>query len=233
MQPRNLAMTLGALLLCAAPLSHAADDDSVPDNQLRIGMYYVHYFTRADDISGPYVPPGVNISVEDLETLYVAYVRRLSPHFNLELAFGWPPLTRTDGKGPAMLGSVPYNGQTISTARWLAPTLLLNYVFFDESQALRPYVGIGVNYTRFYSRQSTAAGDAANGGPTSLSLPASVGPAATVGLSYHPFERWSFYLSYSVSEVHTRLTADTEGLIRTTNIQFWPGALVVSGGYSF
>lgn len=232
MQARKVATILGALLLSAAPLAYAAGDD-VTDNEIRVGMYYVHFFTQADDIQGPFVPAGVNISVEDLETLYLAYVRRLSSHFNLELAFGWPPLTRTDGKGPAFLGSVPYNGQVISTARWFAPTLLLNYVFFDESQPLRPYVGLGVNYTRFYSRTMTAAGDAAVGGPTSISLPASVGPAVTVGLAYRPFEHWNFYASYSVSMVHSRLTADTEGLVRTADVQFWPGALVVSAGYSF
>jgi outer membrane protein len=232
MQARNVAMTVGALCLFAASVGRA-DTDAVPDNQVRLGFYYVHYFPSADDISGPFVPPGVNLSVEDVWTVYLAYVRRLSPNFSLELAFGWPPLTKTEGKGPATLGSVPYDGQVISTARWFAPTLLLDYAFLDESHVLRPYVGLGINYTNFYSRQSTAAGDAASGGPTTLSLPASVGPAATAGISYHPFERWSFYASYSVSEVHTRLTADTSGLIRTTNIQFWPTAVVVSAGYSF
>jgi outer membrane protein len=232
MQARNVATTLGALILCAAPLSCVAGDTDL-NNQFRIGLYYIHYFTKADDISGPFVPPGVNLSQEDTTTLYLAYVRRLSPHFNVELAFGWPPLTRTDGKGPATLGSVPYNGVNISTARWAAPTLLFNYMFLEESQPLRPYVGIGVNYTRFYSVQSTQAGNEATGGPTSLSLPSSFGPAATVGLAYHPFERWGFYLSYSLSDVHTKLTADTAGLIRTTEIHFWPGALVASGGFSF
>jgi outer membrane protein len=231
MQARNVATALGALVLCAAPLSRAAGDDL--NNEVRIGLYYVHYFASADDISGPYVPPGVNLSVDDLETVYLAYVRRLSPDFNLELAFGLPPVAHTVGKGPETLGSVPYNGQTISTARWAAPTLLLNYSFFDESQPLRPWVGIGINYTRFYSLQSTPAGNEASGGPTSLSLRSSLGPAASIGLAYHPFERWSFYASYSAAMVHTKLVADTAGLIRTTNIQFWPTTVVVSAGFSF
>jgi outer membrane protein len=232
MQARNVAVALGALILSAAPLTRAADDTDL-DNQFRIGVYYVHYFPQADDISGPFVPPGVNLSVEDLETLYLAYVRRLSPNFNLELAFGLPPLSRIDGRGPATLGSVPYNGVNIGTARWFAPTLLLNYALLDDSHVLQPYVGIGINYTHFYSLQSTAAGNQANGGPTSLSLPTSVGPAATIGLAYHPFHRWSFYASYSASMVHSRLTADTGGLIRTTDIQFWPTTVVVSAGFSF
>src|SRR5262249_31412243 len=144
-----------ALALAAASATTAARaEDAVLANSVRIGAYCLAYDTTADDITGPYVPPGVNVKVKDVLTPYFAYVRRLSNHFSVELAAGLPPLTKTEGKGPAKLGSVPYNGQVISTARWLAPTLLLVYNFRDESAKLRPYIGAGINYTRFYSRQS-------------------------------------------------------------------------------
>jgi outer membrane protein len=223
---------LAAALALGAPRSRA-DDAYDLNNQVRLGLYYIHYAASADDISGPYVPPGLNIRVEDLETLYFAYVRRLSTHFEAELAAGYPPVTRTVGRGPAFLGSVPYNGQVISPARWLAPTLLFNFKFFDDTAAFRPYIGVGVNYTDFYSRQSTTAGNAVNGGPTSISLPSSWGPAADVGLSYRLADRVRAYASYSYSYVHSHLTADTAGLIHTTNINFNPRALVISIGYSF
>src|SRR6185312_5961126 len=122
-----------ALLLGAAPWSARADDGSSSDaadsaaahpNQFRLGMYYIHSAVSADDLSGPFVPPGLNLRVKDMYTPYFAYVRRLSPHFELELAAGWPPLAKTIARGPAYLGSVPYNGQEISTARWFGPTLL-------------------------------------------------------------------------------------------------------------
>jgi outer membrane protein len=218
------------LLVLAQSVAHA---DSVPDNTIRVGVYYVQYHSHADDISGPFVPTGLNLHVNDVETLYLAYVRRLSEHFDLEFAAGIPPLTKTEGRGPAMLGSVPYNGQVISTARWFAPSVLLNYKFFDESHAWRPYVGIGVNYAHFYSRQSTGPGDAASGGPTSIKLPDSVGPAATVGMSYKFRDRWSLYASYSATVVKSRLTADTAGVMRTSEISFGPRAVVVAVGYTF
>ena len=218
------------LLTLATAVAHA---DSVPDNTFRVGVYYIQYHSHADDISGPFVPTGLNLSVHDVETLYLAYVRRLSGHFDLELAAGVPPLTKTEGRGPATLGSVPYNGQEISTARWFAPTVLLNYKFFDESHAWRPYVGVGVNYVHFYDRQSTAAGNAAAGGPTSIKLPDSVGPAATVGMSYHLRDRWSVYASYSATIVKSKLTTDTAGVLRTSEVNFGPRAVVVAAGYSF
>ena len=230
MQKRIVTLALGAAISLAASGAYAGD---AGPNDIRAGVYLVHFDAQADDISGPYVPSGLNLHVDNVVTLYLAYVRSISTHFDIELAAGYPPLTKTEGRGPPTLGSVPYDGQIISTARWFSPSLLFEYVFGDANSRLRPYVGAGVNYTMFYSRQSTAAGDAASGGPTSISLPSSVGPAATVGLSYEISDRWHVYGSYSVARVNTKLTADTAGLLRASEIHFWPNALVVSAGYSF
>jgi outer membrane protein len=163
----------------------------------------------------------------------LGYIRWLTPDINLELAMGYPPLAKVKGSGPATLGSVPYNGQVVSSARWIAPTLLLEYNFFSVNSAFRPFIGAGVNYTTFYDRDSTAVGNAASGGPTRTSLTASVGPAVTAGLSYRITERWHLHSSYSWSQVKTNLTADTDGVIRTSHISFGPQALVISIGYSF
>ena len=230
MQKKIVTLALG---VAAALAGSGAYADQAGPNDVRLGMYFVHYEAEADNISGPYVPPGLNVHLDNVETLYVAYVRSLSSHFDVEVAFGYPPLTKTEGRGPATLGSVPYNGQVISTARWVAPTLLVEYVFGSPSAHLRPYVGVGVNYTKFVARQSTAAGNAASGGPTSIALPSSVGPAATAGLSYELNDRWHVYASYSVAQVNSKLTADTAGIIRTSEVHFWPNTLVISAGYSF
>lgn len=230
MKKKVVTVALGVGIALAASGAYAAN---AGPNDVRLGMYFVHYEAEAEDISGPYTVPGLNGHLQNVETLYVAYVRTLSTHFNAELAFGYPPLTKTEGRGPAKLGSVPYNGQVVSTARWVAPTLLLEYVFGEPDSRLRPYVGVGVNYTKFVARQATAAGNAAFGGPTSISLPSSVGPAATAGLSYELNDRWHVYASYSVAQVNSKLKADTAGVIRTSEIHFWPNTLVISVGYSF
>jgi outer membrane protein len=221
--------SVAAGVYCAAP----AYADDVPSNSARIGLYSVFYHVSAGDLSGPYVPAGANIDAKNLETLYLGYVRRLSAHFDVELTAGYPPLQKTVGKGPAELGSVPYNGQVIATARWIAPTALLEYKFLSENSKLRPYIGVGVNYTTFYDRDSTPAGNAASGGPTKLSLTSSVGPAGTVGLAYNISGNWNLYASYSASRVNSHLVADTGGVIRTTDIKFGPQAAVVAVGYSF
>jgi outer membrane protein len=228
------ALIVASFALCA-PLCRA-DDGSMaqPPNEIRVGMYAVFYHVTAQDLQGPYVIPGLNASLKNLQTPYFAYERYLPWNLNFELNLGVPPLTKTYGKGPATVGSVPYNGQELITARWFAPSALLYYTFFDAQRfPLRPYVGVGLTYVNFYDRQTTAAGNAVSGGPTSVSLPSSIGPTVSAGLSYKIARNWGVYASYSMARVRTLLTTDTDGVYRTAHISFAPGALVISAGYSF
>jgi hypothetical protein len=87
--------TLAALLAVAALFSyaHPARADEDVNNAVRLGLYAVFYHTSADDLSGPYVPPGVNLKEKNLQTLYFGYVRRLWWHFDAEFVLGYPPLS--------------------------------------------------------------------------------------------------------------------------------------------
>src|ERR1700680_2524184 len=147
MKSINKALISAASIAVLLGIVPAFADDEVYNNSLRAGSHTVFYHTKSDDINGPFVPAGVNLKAQDLETLYVGYVRRLSSAFSVELALGYPPLNKVEGKGPATVGSVPYNGQVVSTARWLSPALLLEYNFLSEDSKLRPFIGLGVNYT--------------------------------------------------------------------------------------
>ncbi|MBS0387891.1 MAG: OmpW family protein [Proteobacteria bacterium] len=232
MNNRNM-ITAGVALAVLSAGASAWAAGNMANNEVRVGAYIVMYDAKADDLTGPYVPPGVNVDVKNVTTPYFAYLRRLSPHFVAQLAAGVPPKTETVGKGPATLGSVPFNGQVVSTAKWFSPSILVNYVFRDEDAALRPYLGAGVNYTRFYDLKSTAAGDAANGGPTAIKLSSSTGPVFTAGLRWHIKDNWSAYASYDVAKVNSDYVGDTAGVIRKTHIKFNPSTLVLSVGYAF
>lgn len=228
--------TLGkcaAPLLCALALNSAQAADSADNNGIYAGAYLVQFHSTASDLAGPYTVPGLNAGLDNVTTAYLAYIRRLSEHFDLEIAGGVPPTTKTVGQGPASVGSVPFNGQTLITAKWLSPTALLEYKFLSDTDALRPYIGIGVNHTVFYDREVTAAGQRVTGGPTSLSLSSSTGLAGTLGLSYRVDSHWYAHASYSVSNIHTSASADTAGFVRTTHIDFGPRAVVLAVGYTF
>src|SRR3984885_4243454 len=169
---RALPVVLTTLAAASTLHSTAARADDVPSNTVAAGLYQIFYHVKADDLSGPFVPPGVNIDLKDTRTAYFGYFRRLTSYLDLELAFGVPPETKTVGEGPAPHGTVPYAGATIATSKWAAPSALLEYKFLPESAALRPYIGVGVNYTSFYDRDVTPAGAAGTGGPPRL-LPSS------------------------------------------------------------
>jgi len=206
---------------------------SAQSNEVRAGVYFIFYHVGATDVSGPFVPPGVSTDVQNTQTAYFAYLRHLSTHFDLELAAGLPPKTNTIGKGPATLGSVPYNGVTLGTVKWFSPTLLLEYKFFDESAALRPFVGAGIQFTHFYAADVNSAGQAAFGGPTSIGLKNSIGPAGTMGLTYRVRERWSLTGSFSAAQVESKLNADTGGVVRNSRVNFNPQTIVLAVGYLF
>lgn len=231
----RLALAAAALAGLGVAGAAQADDSNagVPNNTVRAGVYIVHFDSSAQDLSGPFTPAGINLSVDNVSTMYLGYIRRLNDHWDVELAGGIPPTTHTRGAGPATLGSVPLNGQEVATAKWFSPSVLLEYKFFDESAKWRPYVGVGVNYTYFYNRDSTAAGNAANGGPTHIDLSHSFGPAGTVGLMYKFDRNWNVAASYSLARVNSDYQSDTSGVMRTTTIHFNPRAAVLAVGYSF
>jgi outer membrane protein len=222
----SLGVTIG--LLASSTAASAQDYNTV-----RIGLFAVFYHTAADDVQGPFVPAGVSADVGNVQTVYLAYLRRLSSHFHLELTAGVPPKTDTIGKGPATLGSVPWNGQKVGTVRWLSPSVLLEYSFGNESNRFRPYVGAGVNFTHFYDRQINAAGDAALGGPTQISLRNSIGPAATIGFVYRVANHWHVDASFSAAQIESDLTANTEGVVRRSHVNFDPQSIVAAVGYTF
>ncbi len=225
-----LPLRLATLVLAACAAGAHAEE---PANEVRLGAYFVHDAVKANDLSGPFTPAGINIRVRDVTTPYFGYLRNLDPHWTLDFALGVPPTVKTYGKGPAMVGSVPFDGQEVATAKWFSPSLLIDYKFLEPSSPLRPFVGIGINYTRFYELKSTPAGDAANGGPTRVHLSRSIGPAATVGAAYQITREISLSASFSAARVNSNYRSDTAGDIRTTRIHFNPRAAIVALGYSF
>jgi outer membrane protein len=230
--PVALLALLAAALFSAAALAEETND-AVPANTLRLGMYFVKYSASARELVGPYTPPGLGFRVENVNTPYFAYLRRVSPHWTVELAAGVPPKTHSYAVGPATVGSVPFNGQEIATTKWFSPSLLLEYLFCDESSRFRPYVGLGVNYTHFYERDTTPAGNAITGGPTATYLSDSIGPAATAGLSYKFTRNINAIASYSVAQVNSDFDSVTGGISRTTTVHFNPRTAVLAIGYSF
>jgi len=214
-----------ALFTCSAlSMTFSA---TAQDNSLRLGLIHVNPHSSATDLVGPFTPPGANLQVMSKSTLTFGYARRLTENLEVEFALGVPPKHDVQGRGTLQGAGV------IAKVKQLAPTLFLNYKFFDESAALRPFVGLGVNYTKFDSTV-TPAGNAASGGPTIHTLSSSTGWAAQAGVSYTLDKQWSIVGSIATADVSTDLKSVTnDAVIRRSTLSFNPVAIGVSAAYRF
>jgi outer membrane protein len=200
-------------------------------NTIKLGVAHLDIRSQADNLSsnGPpfLTPQPAGLSVGDATTLLVSYIRKLDDHWDLDLEAGLPPSHDTNGVGTL----APFG--VISKVKQAGPTLFINYNFGAPDSKFRPFVGLGINYTRFYDGESTASGNLASGGPTKIELSDSWGPAAQIGASYKLAQNWSVIGSIAMAKVKSDLTATTGSIRRTTTIDFRPVVYTLAVGYSF
>jgi outer membrane protein len=220
-------------LSIAVALAAIASSAAAQTNSVYVGGAYINVNSKAPPLEGgdPVPPPGALISVGNASTVAFGYVYRFADQFGLEFALGVPPKHKGYGEGFI----APF-GQ-ISSVKQVAPTAFLNYYFGEAGATLRPFLGLGLNFTRFTDATSTQSGDAASGGPTQLKLSDSWGLAVHGGATYAIDKHWHVLGSIAYADVQSDLTATTttfEGdVIRTTHIDFRPVVFTLALGYTF
>ena len=218
--------------VAAALLSLAAAGASAQSTTFYVGGAFIDVNSSAPALSGgdPVPPPGAQIEVDDASTVGFGLTYRFNPSWSVEAALGIPPRHRTYGAG-----FIEPFGQ-ISSVKQVAPTVFVNYHLGGMGQ-FEPFVGLGLNSTRFTGARSTPSGVAASGGPTRIELDDSWGAAVHVGASYKINDKWSIVGTIAYADVQSDLKATTttnEGdVVRTTHIKFNPVAYTLSVGYSF
>jgi outer membrane protein len=111
----------------------------------------------------------------------------------------------------------------IAEVKALPPTLLLQYHFTDFGP-LKPYVGAGVNYTRFSSYKDL------NSGLNTSADKSSVGLAAQVGADYMLTKNWGINLDVKYIKIKTEVySAGTH----VGNLELSPIATSVGVTYKF
>jgi outer membrane protein len=206
----------GAVLAACATL--AAVPAQAQQSVLNLGVSRVDIHSKTTGLQGIGVPPGADLEVQDATTLFLSYEYRFTPNWGVELAAGIPPTHDTKATG-----SIAFLGK-VSSVKQLAPTLFVNYHFGDDSAAWRPFVGLGVNYTRFYDAKSEY--------NQNIELSDSVGLAAQAGVSYALTPQVSINGAVGVAKVKSDLVA-TGTTVQTTTIDFRPVVYTLSVGYKF
>jgi outer membrane protein len=218
-------MSVCAIALSSANIALAGE--TYRENEFSVGgaRYLTH--DRAPDISGPFTPPNLNLDVRDANTVGVQYTRFVNANIGFSALVGWPIKQSVRGtKDASVLGE-------IATAKQAAPTLLVQYHFGDESAVVRPLVGIGVNYTKFFSIKSSTSLATALGGPTELKLSSSTGLAGQVGANLRVADGWALSLRYLRAKVKSKADIVTGPITRRTDIDVRPEVVFVGMSYGF
>lgn len=162
------------------------------------------YFMPLDD-SG-LIRPGIGklpsgASVEDKFGAEFAFTYFLSNTIGLEFGFGGSKLN--------IFGDdhTPSEGDLVS-AKFIMPSATLQYHFMPKA-AVRPYVGVGINYVRYYDEQPGSVLVLANRFPNRVqptaSLEGKFGYHGQIGFDVPLTDR--FFVNFDVKYVMTNTTA--------------------------
>jgi outer membrane protein len=202
-------------LVLAIALACIAGAAAAQDNVVKLGITYYQTHSRTDGISGIGVPAGADAEVGNATTVIFVYERMFTPSVGVELVVGIPPTIKAQASG-----SVAFLGEVLSVKN-VSPTLLLNYHFFKPDDTFRPYVGAGINYTRFTDIKSSIAPDVSMGSSTGLALQA--------GIQYKIDNDWGLFASIGAIQVKSKIVA-VGATVLTTTVDFRP--ITYSAGVS-
>ena len=190
---------LALAILCATTAGAAYAQQ---DGQWLVRARAVHL---ASDNGGAAGAAGVSVNDKWIPEVDVSYF--FTPNFATELVLTYP-----------QKHDVRLNGGKIGSLKHLPPTLLAQY-HFTGMGAFKPYVGAGINYTRF------SGVDIAGGALTVKKN--SWGPALQVGFDYALDKNWS--LNFDVKKVY--IDTKVSGGIGTFKVD--PVLVGLGVGYRF
>lgn len=137
----------------------------------------------------------------------------------------------TDNVGLELLAATPFehdltlNGAKIGDTKHLPPTLSIQYFPMDSKSKLQPYVGVGLNYTTFFSEDSEGALAGSD-----IKLDDSFGIAAQLGVDYAIDENWLINASVWKVNIDTDLKLNGTDL---GEVEIDPTVYMLSVGYKF
>lgn len=228
--------------LCTSAVAHAAGFGGAGANTVYGGISSWQPRPLLGDFQGMNTPPGLNLNLSSASMLGLGFVHDTSDRWSVELALGAAPTVHARARGVnwTLLGVV--EGTRIADVDVLSPTVFVNWHLRGREARWDPFVGAGLNYTRF-GRPRALAPLVQALGPSQLSLSDGWGVAAHAGLIHHIDSHWSLIASVSGAEVRSTLTIISyaaEGLSpglvtsqSSTRIAFRPAAYTLAVGYSF
>jgi outer membrane protein len=122
----------------------------------------------------------------------------------------------------------------IGSVKALPATLLAQWRFMDYNSTIRPYIGAGVTYAKFYGARSTSTLTAISGGtpsnPTTLEVESKWAAALQLGASIQMGGGWFIDANYVYSPLSTRTTLSTG---QTLDAKLDPSAVSLTVGFKY
>ncbi|HOY37265.1 OmpW family outer membrane protein [Piscinibacter sp.] len=189
------------------------------ENTFKVGAIRYTTNSKTNGIQGAGVPPGADAETGDATTLLLTYERALTPNIGVELVIGVPPKITARATG-----TVAFLGDDVLSAKNVAPTVLVNYHFGAPGDTWRPYLGAGINYTKFVSVKSKLAPD--------VKMSDSTGLAVQLGIDYAASKDWGVFASIAKVQTKSKLVAAGTTVL-TTEIDFRPTTYSFGVSYKF
>lgn len=168
--------------------------------------------------------PGGSVTVDNAIVPELDFTYFLTNNIGAELILATSP---HDISGAGTLAGL----SEIADVMALPPTLTLQYHFMPDAK-LRPYVGVGVNYTIFYSEDASTSLVTALG-PTAVALDDTVGVAFQAGVDFEVTDRWFINVDVKYIQIDTTATLNSGGVINSVDVDLDPIVAGVGVGFRF
>lgn len=180
-------------------------------------------------VGGAELPTGDQAGVDDDTQLGLTITYMLADHLGLELLAASPFQHTISGRGPTMAA---LGVDKLAEIKHLPPTLSLQYYPLPATSAFQPYVGIGVNYTTFFSEDLSGAAKSALGA-SGLELDDSWGLAVQAGMDWRLDDHWLLNVSVWRLDIDTEASFDSALGPVKVDVDLDPWGTMLSVGYRF
>ncbi|MBD8577391.1 outer membrane beta-barrel protein [Pseudomonas syringae] len=227
----NTSLLRASLCALALAVPAAAQAYQPGDFIVRAGVAHVdpHEDSGEVRLDGSKVS-GTKASLDGENQLGLTFAYMLSDHVGLELLAATPfsHTVSVRGLGAGLDGK-------LADIKQLPPTLSLQYYPMAPTSALQPYVGVGINYTKFFD--TDLSGNRKDQGFSNLKLKDSVGLAGQVGMDYLLTDNFLLNASVWYVDIDTKATVDGPSALSVgktkVDVDIDPWVYMVGVGYKF
>jgi outer membrane protein len=152
--------------------------------------------------------PNTSVSVDNAYTLDIDITYMFTPNIGAELLLDLSSKHKAQSEGSTLQSLAP--GDILET-RVLPPALILQYHMLPQGP-IRPYFGLGFNYTYFFDEDATGSLDKGLGGVSGVSLDSSFGWVAQFGVDYDMGNDWFLNADLKYMAIDTTATFNSGAL---------------------